>query len=40
MGLDLLDYLLQLEKEEKRQGLAVNALTWAQTKKLAEEMRS
>ena len=37
MDLDLLDYLLQLEKEQNRRGLAVNALTRAQTKKLAEE---
>ena len=40
MDLDLLDYLLQLEKEQSRQGLAVNALTRAHAKRLAEEERN
>ena len=39
MDLDLLDYLLQLEKQQRSQGLPINTITRAQAKKQAEQNR-
>ena len=39
MDLGLLDYLLILEKQQRRQGMAVNAITRAQAKKQEEQAK-
>ena len=39
MDLGLLNYLLQLEQQQRKQGVAVNAITRAQAKKQEEEAR-
>ena len=39
MDLGLLDYLLQLEKQQRNQGLAVNIITRAQARKQEEQAR-
>ena len=39
MDLGLLDYLLQLEKQQRKQGLAINSITRAQARKQEEQER-